>query len=169
MSIRTLFTHLPPPAEALALLIGTLELLPFGIVGLLHPASFADGYGLPITNTPPSTSTSSSSNSTKTSTSTSTKPASDPESDSTKKALIAALAARNIQNGILLLTFGVILRDRRSLGVTVLAGLVATVADTVIVRRYGVKEKVWGHVVGVVNSVAVGGSLLYWGRGDRLW
>jgi hypothetical protein len=53
--------------------------------------------------------------------------------------------------------------------VTVLAGLVATVADTVIVRRYGVKEKVWGHVVGVVNSVAVGGSLLYWGRGDRLW
>jgi hypothetical protein len=169
MSTRTLFAHLPPPAESFALLIGTLELLPFGIIGLLHPASFADGYGLPITNTPPSTSTSSSSNSTKNPTSTSTKHASDPDSDSTKEALIAALAARNIQNGVLLLTFGIILRDRRSLGVTVLAGLVATVADTVIVRRYGVREKIWGHLIGVVNSVAVGGSLLYWGRGDRIW
>lgn len=67
------------------------------------------------------------------------------------------------------MTFGLVLRDRRGLGVVVLAGLVATVADTVIVRGYGVRDKVWGHWVGVFNSAVVGGSLLYWGRGDVLW
>jgi hypothetical protein len=69
----------------------------------------------------------------------------------------------------LLLTFGLVLRDRRSLGVAVLAGLVATVADTAIVRAYGVKDKIAGHYVGVFNSLAIGGSLLYWGRNDPLW
>jgi hypothetical protein len=171
MSTRTLFTSLPPPAECLALLIGTLELLPFGIIGLRNPVFFADGYGLPITSTPSPSTTPSSSSSSKSSASKSAPDASTSAtaSDATQKALIAAIAARNIQNGILLLTFGLVLRDRRSLGVVVLAGVVATVADTVIVRRYGVKEKVLGHVVGIVNSVGVGGSLLYWGRGDKLW
>jgi hypothetical protein len=55
------------------------------------------------------------------------------------------------------------------LGVAILAGLVATVADTVIVKAYGVKDKIAGHYVGVFNSLAVGGSLLYWGRNDPLW
>lgn len=159
---RNLFHHLPPPAECLALIIGTLELLPFGIIGLRNPDLFADGYGLPISHastsaaiSPPTTSHSSSTS---------------PEAEQqTKKALVAAIAARNVQNGILLLTFGLVLRDRKSLGVAVLAGLVATIADTVIVKGYGVREKVTGHYVGVFNCLAVGGSLLYWGRNDRLW
>lgn len=61
------------------------------------------------------------------------------------------------------------LRDRRSLGVAVLAGLVATIADTVIVQGYGVRDKVLGHYVGIFNSLAIGGSLLYWRRNDPLW
>jgi hypothetical protein len=159
---RSLFHHLPPPAECLALVIGTLELLPFGIIGLRNPGFFAEGYGLPITNTPTSADAS---NPTKPNRS-----GLSPEAEQqTKKALVAAIAARNVQNGILLLTFGLVLRDRRSLGVAVLAGLVATVADTVIVRAYGVKDKIAGHYVGVFNSLVVGGSLLYWGRNDPLW
>lgn len=161
-SSRNLFNRLPPPAECLALVIGTLELFPFGIIGLRNPTFFAEGYGLPIANEP-----------TATDASTSTKPNANgltPEAEQqTKKALVAAIAARNIQNGVLLMTFGLILRDRRSLGVAVLAGLVATLADTVIVRAYGVKDKIAGHYVGIFNSVAIGGSLLYWGRDDPLW
>jgi hypothetical protein len=159
---RNIFHHLPPPAECLALVIGTLELLPFGIIGLRNPAFFADGYGLPISNAPTSSEPS-----------TSSKPNTSglsPEAEQqTKKALVAAIAARNVQNGILLLTFGLLLRDRRSLGVAVMAGLVATVADTVIVRAYGVKDKIAGHYVGIFNSLVIGGSLLYWGRDDPLW
>lgn len=156
---RNLFNHLPPPAECLALIVGTLELLPFGILGLRNPATFADGYGLPISNDP-SDDASTKGNASGLS----------PEAEQqTKKALVAAIAARNVQNGILLLTFGLVLRDRRSLGVAVMAGLVATVADTAIVRAYGVKDKIAGHYVGIFNSVAIGGSLLYWGRNDSLW
>jgi hypothetical protein len=159
---RSLFQTLPPPAECLALVIGTLELLPFGIIGLRNPAFFADGYGLPISN-----------KTTSGDATTSSKPNSSglsPEAEQqTKKALVAAIAARNVQNGILLLTFGLVLRDRRSLGVAVLAGLVATLADTVIVRAYGMKDKIAGHYIGVFNSLVIGGSLLYWGRNDPLW
>lgn len=87
----------------------------------------------------------------------------------TKKALVAAVAARNMQNGILLFIFGLLLRDRRSLGVAVTAGLVATITDTVIVKTFGAKDKIGGHYLGVFNSLAVGGSLLYWGSSDALW
>ncbi|KAF2825227.1 hypothetical protein CC86DRAFT_467730 [Ophiobolus disseminans] len=157
---RNLFHHLPPPAECLALIVGALELLPFGILGLRNPAVFADGYGLPIANDTSSSNTSTNGNASGLS----------PEAEQqTKKALVAAIAARNVQNGILLLTFGLVLRDRRSLGVAVMAGLVATVADTVIVRAYGVKDKIAGHYIGIFNSLAIGGSLLYWGRNDPLW
>jgi hypothetical protein len=154
---RNLFHHLPPPAECLALVIGTLELLPFGIIGLRNPGFFAEGYGLPISNTLDSTSASAPIKANSSGLS--------PEAEQqTKKALVAAIAARNVQNGILLLTFGMVLRDRRSLGVAVLAGLIATVADTMIVRAYGVKDKIAGHYVGIFNSLAIGGSLLYWGN-----
>jgi hypothetical protein len=157
-----IFQHLPPPAECLALIVGTLELLPFGIMGLRNPAFFADGYGLPISNT---TSASDASTSTRPNSSGLT-----PEAEQrTKKALVAAIAARNVQNGVLLLTFGLVLRDRKSLGVAVLAGLVTTLADTVIVRAYGMKDKIAGHYIGIFNSLAIGGSLLYWGRNDPLW
>lgn len=163
-----------PPAECLALFIATLELLPFGIAGLSNPVAFADGYGLPIQR-----GLSTSSSSTKqsadglskgsTAESSSASTTSFEEDQKTKKALVAAIAARNVQNGILLFTFGLILRDRRSLGVAVAAGLVATLADTVIVNAYGAKDKIAGHYVGIFNSLAIGGSLLYWGRHDSLW
>ncbi|KAF1833466.1 hypothetical protein BDW02DRAFT_380460 [Decorospora gaudefroyi] len=154
---RNLFHHLPPPAECLALFIATLEIVPFGIMGLRSPSFFADGYGLPITG--PSATTS-----TKRDSSTSHE-----DDEKTKKALVAAIAARNVQNGILLVIFGLVLRDRRSLGVAVMAGLVATVADTVIVGAYGAKDKIAGHYIGIFNSLAIGGSLLYWRRNDPLW
>ncbi|CAE7013362.1 hypothetical protein P3342_003766 [Pyrenophora teres f. teres] len=157
---RNLFHYLPPPAECLALFIATLEIVPFGIMGLRNPTFFADGYGLPITGD-----SSTSLPSAKRTPADSTYE----EDQKTKKALVAAIAARNVQNGILLATFGLVLRDRRSLGVAVMAGLVATVADTVIVRAYGAQDKIAGHYVGIFNSLAIGGSLLYWGRNDPLW
>jgi hypothetical protein len=163
-----------PPAECLALFIATLELIPFGIAGLSNPVAFGEGYGLPIQR---SSSTSSSSTkrsapglSTDSTTESSTTTSNSFEEDQkTKKALVAAIAARNVQNGLLLFTFGLVLRDRRSLGVAIMAGLVATLADTVIVKAYGAKDKIAGHYVGVFNSLAIGGSLLYWGRNDPLW
>ncbi|KAI0616332.1 DUF4267 domain-containing protein [Pyrenophora tritici-repentis] len=129
-------------------------------MGLRNPTFFADGYGLPITGD-----SSTSSPSAKRAPAESTCE----EDQETKKALVVAIAARNVQNGILLAIFGLVLRDRRSLGVAVMAGLVATVADTVIVRAYGAQEKIAGHYVGIFNSLAIGGSLLYWGRNDPLW
>ncbi|KAF9699382.1 hypothetical protein EKO04_002649 [Ascochyta lentis] len=159
---RNLFQRLPPPAECLALFIATLELVPFGIAGLSNPTTFADGYGLPIQR-------SSNTSSSPTTESPPTRSSSAEEDQKTKKALVAAIAARNVQNGVLLFTFGLVLRDRRSLGVAVMAGLVATLADTVIVRAYGAKDKIAGHYVGIFNSLAIGGSLLYWGRNDPLW
>ncbi|KAF2850197.1 hypothetical protein T440DRAFT_490078 [Plenodomus tracheiphilus IPT5] len=164
---RNLFQHLPPPAECLALVIATLELIPFGIAGLSNPTSFANGFGLPIARAPTTSSTSTRRPATPgvpTPTSTMSE-----DDGKTKKALVAAIAARNLQNGILLFTFGLVLRDRRSLGVVVTAGLVATVADTLIVSAYGAQDKIAGHCVGVFNSLAIGGSLLYWGRSDALW
>ncbi|KAL6709385.1 hypothetical protein ACN47E_001792 [Coniothyrium glycines] len=172
-STRNLFYHLPPPAECLALFIATLELVPFGIAGLRNPTTFAEGFGLPIQK--PSTESSSSFRSSgvgllsdKPSTSSSCSKSFE-EDQSTKKALVAAIAARNVQNGVLLFTFGLVLRDRRSLGVAVFAGLVTTLADTVIVHTYGARDKIAGHYVGIFNSLAIGGSLLYWGRNDPLW
>ncbi|KAF3001851.1 hypothetical protein E8E13_004421 [Curvularia kusanoi] len=170
---RTFFQRFPP-AECLALFIATLELVPFGISGLSNPVSFADGYGLPIqssTSAPKSTTTKGADGLFSRSAVDSSPKATGPieEDQQTKKALVAAIAARNVQNGILLFTFGLVLRDRRSLGVAIAAGLVATVADTVIVKAYGAQDKIAGHYVGIFNSLAIGGSLLYWGRNDPLW
>jgi hypothetical protein len=163
MSIEapSILRNLPPVAECLALVIATLELLPFGVLGLQNPRAFADGFGLPISTAPSSSDESAP-------TVAALSDASKTE-QRTKKALVAAIAARNIQNGLLLLTFGLVLRDRRSLGVAVLAGLVATSADSLIIRAYGVKEKISGHYIGIFNSLTIGGSLLYWGRNDSLW
>lgn len=166
---RNILHRLPPPAECLALVIATLELLPFGIAGLRNPSTFAAGFGLPIQSSPKDSSLAADQTDTLPSKPTPDSPLLDSTDETTKKALVAAIAARNIQNGMLLLVFGLVLRDRRGLGVAVLAGLVTTVADSVIVRAYGAREKVVGHYVGVFNCLAVGGSLLYWGRGDRLW
>lgn len=157
-SFRNFYEHLPPPAECLAILVGCVELTVFGLGGIANPLEFSKGYGLPIV---PSTSN------TDTSIRSSTQKADQAEKESrNQRALIAAIAARNAQNGILLLTFALYTRDRKSLGIAVVAGLVATVADTLIVRAYGVQEAVFGHVFGIFNCCAIGGSLLYWNRSD---
>jgi hypothetical protein len=157
---RNIFKHLPPPAECLAILIGTAELTIFGIAGLANPAQWAEGFGIPILQL----------------SAVQQHPgaiqASLAEVDKNKqvqdaqRALIAACAARNIQNGILLLIFGVILRDRKALGIATTLGVVTTTADYFVVRWYGIREAAFGHVIGVANSIIVGGSLLFWQRGD---
>ncbi|RAR06992.1 zinc ion binding [Stemphylium lycopersici] len=98
---RNLFQHLPPPAECLALFIATLEIVPFGVMGLRNPSFFADGYGLPITSSSDASSASAKRSS-----------AVREQDQQTKKALVAAIAARNIQNGILLATFGLLMTSK---------------------------------------------------------
>jgi hypothetical protein len=154
---------LPPPAECLAILVGCLELTVFGLGGLANPVEFAKGYGLPLiskstTQAHPGAVESSDDEKSK-----------DADVQRTQQAYIAAIAARNLHNGILLLTLGCYVRDRRALGIAIASGLVTTVGDVLIVQWYGVKDAVWGHVFGVVNSAAIGYSLLHWGRNDKLW
>ncbi|KAK5719431.1 hypothetical protein LTR15_007955 [Elasticomyces elasticus] len=153
-AFQTFRANLPPPAECLAILVGCMELTVFGLGGLANPLEFTKGYGLPLI-TSSSTSATSSEKAT--------------ADEKKQQAYVAAIAARNVQNGILLLTLGCYVRDRRALGFAVMAGLITTVADTLIVQWYGAKDAVWGHVIGMFNSAAIGGSLLYWGRNDPLW
>ncbi|KAK3071999.1 hypothetical protein LTR53_007629 [Teratosphaeriaceae sp. CCFEE 6253] len=152
--------NLPPPAECLAILVGCMELTVFGLGGLANPFEFCKGYGIPwlpsLTSKGPRALEAGSDDT-------------EDEVSKTQQAYVAAIAARNIQNGVLLLTLGMYARDRRALGIAVTAGLITTVADALIVQWYGVKEAVWGHVFGIFNSAAIGGSLLYWGRNDPLW
>ncbi|EME45803.1 hypothetical protein DOTSEDRAFT_128280 [Dothistroma septosporum NZE10] len=147
LTSTTTFQYLPPPAECLAILLGLAELSLFGLAGLTGPVEFSRGLGLPIDapkseSEPPTT------------------------SQKTQRALSQLIAARNMQNGALILTFALYTRDRRSLGIAVAAGVITTVADVVVVNAYGLKDVVAFHAIGVVNSVLIGGSLLYWGRGD---
>lgn len=145
---RNLFTHLPPPAECLAILIGTAEITIFGLAGLANPTSFAKGFGLPLEgsattskDTPPTTPTS-----------------------KTHRGLLLALAARNLEKGLTVLTFALYFRDRKAVGTCVFAGLVTTAADYLAVKWYGEQEAAGGHVMGMVNCSLVGGALLWWGR-----
>jgi len=162
---RNLFSHLPPPAEVLAILIGTAELTIFGLAGFANPSQWAKGFGLP-------TLLESRASSQKHPGAIENAPAEDKELtevEKTQKALIAAVAARNIQHGILLLIAGVWTRDRRLLGITIMVGLVSTVTDYCAVNWYGVKEAAGGHLIGVANCLLVGGSLLFWRRDDPWW
>jgi hypothetical protein len=88
---RNLFANLPPPAECLAILIGTAEITLFGLAGLADPPSFAKGFGLPIQNS------SSSEKDLEAGTSTSQ---SSTSAANTQRGLILALAARNLEKGI---------------------------------------------------------------------
>lgn len=160
---RNLFQHLPPPAECLAILIGTAELTIFGLAGLANPAQWAQGFGIP---TLPPSSTQKHPGAIEASSAETTK---DKEVQDAQKALIAACAARNIQNGILMLTFGLVLRDRKALGIATALNVVTTAMDYFAVKWYGVKEAAFGHVIGFVNSLLIGGSLLYWQRDDPWW
>lgn len=141
-----MFDNLPPPAECLAILVGCAEVILFGIGGLSDHKAWAEGYGVEV-DTPedgrPLT-----------------------KSQKVQKGLIQALAARNIQNGVLLLTLALYTRERTALGFAVLYGTITTLADTLIVKNCGRPELVPGHAVGVFNSLAIGSALLYWGRND---
>lgn len=160
---RNLFQHLPPPAECLAILLGTAEITIFGLAGLANPAAWAEGFGIPIlrpstTQKHPGAIESLSAETTK-----------DNEVQDAQKALIFACAARNLQNGILMLTFGLVLRDRKALGIATTLNVVTTAMDYFAVKWFGVQEAAFGHVIGVTNSLLVGGSLLYWQRDDPWW
>lgn len=161
-TLRETFAYLPPPAECLAILVGCAELTIFGLAGIASPPDFATGYGLPIKSAssaqkhpgalqPSSADDSKASN----------------EVSKTEEALIKAVAARNIQHGALILAFALYTKDRKALGLTVAAGFITTVADLIIVHLYGAKEAAFGHIIGVSNTVLIGGSLLWWGRYDK--
>jgi hypothetical protein len=146
----TLWAHLPPPAECLAILLGCAEVIVFGIGGLANPADFANGYGLPIDA-----------------------PAQEgvelTQNQKTQKSLVKAIAARHVQNGVLILTLGLYTRNRAALGFAVAYGAISTLADTLIVSKNGVHNLAGGHGVAFVINSLIGGSLLYWGREDKLW
>ena len=156
---------LPPPAECLAIGVGCLEITLFGLAGLLNPIEFAKGFGVPMVT--PSSKTLEAGGALEGAT-IQEKERSE-KVQNTQSAYIAAIAARNLQNGALLLLFGCYVKDRRALGLAVAAGVVATVSDALIVQAYGVPEALFGHLFGICNSVLIGGSLLYWGRYDPLW
>lgn len=145
----TIINHLPPPAECLAILLGCAECIVFGLGGLSSPLDYSKGYGLPI-DAPQ-------------------EGAEATENQKTQKALVQALAARHLQNGALILTLGLYTRDRTALGFAVGYGVISTLADCLIVRKHGVDSLAGGHVVGLLNSLVVGGALLYWRRDDKLW
>jgi hypothetical protein len=54
-------------------------------------------------------------------------------------------------------------------GYAIGVGFFTTVADYFIVNSYGVQAKAMNHLLGAVNCLALGGSLLYWGRNDPWW
>ena len=156
--------HLPPPAETLAILVGCLEVTIFGLGGLANIPEFAKAYGLPLVattfkaraNVGPSEMSQVDAKETA-------------KEDKRQEAWIMSTVARNIQNGCVILALGLYVRDRRALGIAMVANLITTTSDALIVSKYGVEETFWGHVFGMANSVLIGGSLLYWKRGDPWW
>ncbi|QDS71066.1 hypothetical protein FKW77_008780 [Venturia effusa] len=160
---RNPFSNLPPPAECLAILVGTAELTIFGLAGFANPAKWAEGFGIP---TIPPSATQQHPGAIKASSAETTK---DKEVQDAQTALIAACAVRNIQNGLVMLTFGLVLKDRKALGIVAALNVITTAGDYLAVRWYGVKEAAFGHAIGVVNSLLIGGSLLYWQRNDPWW
>ena len=141
----------PPPAESLALLLGCAQLSIFGLAGLADPDGWAAGYGLPLSSSKaPDTSDRN-------------------EQIQVQRALVTATAARNITNGLLIFGLGAYLRDRKALGMAITCNVVTTVADFLIVRWFGVSEQAPSHIIGVVNSTAIGLALLKWSRDDPWW
>ncbi|KAL1590777.1 hypothetical protein WHR41_00799 [Cladosporium halotolerans] len=159
---RNFFANLPPPAECLAILVGTAEITIFGLAGFADPPSFASGFGLPIA--PPPSSDAKLEANTASSSSSSTTPAEESTAQKTQRGLVLALAARNLEKGLTLLAFACYWRDRKALGTCVFAGLVTTAADFLVVKWYGVQDAAFGHVIGIANCGLIGGALLYWGR-----
>ena len=162
-SARNFYENLPPPAECLAILVGCAELTVFGLGGLANPVEFAKGYGLPL---------SSASTSQKHPGAVQSSEGEDKTSDQARKTqegLVAAIAGRNITSGVLILTLACYTRDRRALGIVIAANAVTTLVDALVVKYKGMEGQVFGHGVGVFNSVAIGYSLLHWAREDPWW
>ena len=149
---RSFLANCPPPAESLAILLGCAQLSIFGLAGISDPDSWAEGYGLPLSSSKDDT-----------------KIQSKEENAQTQRALVAAISARNITNGILILGLGCYLRNRTALGLAIACNVVTTVSDALIVRWFGVEEKGSAHLIGVFNSTAIGLALLKWGRNDSWW
>ena len=158
---RNLFANLPPPAECLAILIGTAEITIFGLAGFANPASFATGFGLPIQPTPEK-------DTAQLEAGTATTPQEQTAVEKTQRGLVLALAARNLEKGLTLLAFACYWRDRKALGTCIFAGLLTTGMDLLVVRWYGAQEAAGGHVIGMANCGLIGGALLYWSR-DGAW
>ncbi|PIA94288.1 hypothetical protein CB0940_08770 [Cercospora beticola] len=142
-----LFAHFPPPAECLAILVGCSELIISGIGGLSDAKAFGKGYGLEIDAVEDENKALT-------------------QNQKTQKGLVQAVSFRNIQNGALILTLACYTRDRRSLGFAVLYGALSSLADAAIVKKYGYEALASAHGITMINYLAVGASLLYWGRND---
>ena len=164
---RNLFANLPPPAECLAILIGTAEITLFGLAGFADPTSFAKGFGLPIQPNHSSASTKETAE-LEAGTSSTTTPSEQTSVEKTQRGLTLALAARNLEKGLTLLAFACYWRDRKALGTCIFAGLVTTGVDFLVVKWYGAQEAAFGHVIGMTNCGLIGGALLYWSR-DGAW
>lgn len=159
-SMRNLFANLPPPAECLAILAGC-QLAIFGLGGISSPIQWANGYGLPIVRASdlrgrqrPSGSDEHDAAS---------------EAEKTQIAFVAALAARNIRHAVLILALACYARDRKAVGIALLANCVSSLADTLIVRWFGNDQQVSLHAGGLLGSMAVGTVLLRWRRADPWW
>ncbi|WPH03208.1 Hypothetical protein R9X50_00608500 [Acrodontium crateriforme] len=144
--LRPLFDGMPTPVECLAILTGLAEVTVFGLGAFANTIEYAKGYGLP-SNT-------------------------DDEKDQQtpkEKALVSAVAARNLQHGVLVLALACYARDRRALGLAFATGLVTSAADIITVRTYGVQDLIWGHVFGALNFAGLAAGLLYWQATDPWW
>ena len=156
---------LPYPAEGFGIGIGLLESLIFGLSGLANRQALAQGFGVPML---PAAAVQQHPGALQ-------QTAEEEERarrlQKTQDAYLTAIAARNLQNGVVILTFATYLRDRKALGIAVFAGLITTVTDTWIIYCQGpeARSAIWGHCFGIFNCLAIGGSLLYWGRGDKLF
>jgi len=164
---RNLFANLPPPAECLAILIGTAEITIFGLAGFANPASFATGFGLPIQPTHSSTSEKENAQ-LEAGNAAATTPQEQSSVEKTQRGLTLALAARNLEKGLTLLAFACYWRDRKALGTCIFAGLLTTGVDYLVVKWYGAQEAAFGHIIGMTNCGLIGGALLYWSR-DGAW
>ena len=156
---REFYANLPPPAECLAILVGCAQLTVLGLGGIANPIEWSKGYGLPITLK----------SSTQKRQSLNEESEREDEAQKNQIALVSAISARNIGNGILILSLACYARDRRALGIAVTANCVSALADTLIVRWFGMEDQAAGHVTGIIGSLGIGSCLLYWRRDDPWW
>ena len=156
---RNFRAGLPPPAECLAILVGVTQVTVFGLAGIANPVDFAKGYGLPLSLGSSGQQQQSGTEGSK----------GGDNVEKTQIALVSAISARNVTNGVLLLALACYARDRRALGIAMTANAISTLADTCIVRWFGAADQASLHITGLVSSLGIGSSLLYWRRDNPWW